>query len=179
MNYWLALLENLVQAIIFILPAYFANGSPVIGVKLLGRATPLDGGAKAWDGRRVLGEGKTIEGLIIGLSCGTAAGMVLLISSSGVYRSGLEPFILSLGAMFGDVLGSFIKRRLGLKRGQPAPGLDQLGFLVCALLFSILAYGVPPWLDPITLILLMLVTALLHLGTNFLAYLFQLKKEPY
>ncbi len=173
------MLEDLLQAIIFVLPAYVANGSPVIGVRLMGRATPLDRGAKAWDGRRVLGDGKTIEGFIVGISCGTAVGMILLLLLPGFYRNVLEPLLLSLGAMIGDILGSFLKRRLGLRRGQPAPGLDQLGFLVFALLFSTLAYGAPAWLDVITLILLTFVTASLHLGTNYVAYLLGLKEEPY
>ena len=74
------MLENLLQALIFVLPAYVANGAPVIGVKLIGRATPIDRGAKAWDGRRVLGDGKTIEGLIVGISSGAAAWAALQVA---------------------------------------------------------------------------------------------------
>jgi len=84
-----------------------------------------------------------------------------------------------MGAMVGDIFGSFIKRRLGLERGRPAPGLDQLGFLAFALLFSTFAFGPPRGLDALTLILLAMVTAILHLGTNYLAYLLRLKAEPW
>ncbi|MCD6312543.1 MAG: CDP-2,3-bis-(O-geranylgeranyl)-sn-glycerol synthase [Thaumarchaeota archaeon] len=173
------MLENLLQALIFVLPAYVANGAPVIGVKLIGRATPIDRGAKAWDGRRFLGDGKTIEGLIVGIFSGAAAGLLILLCFPQFYRGVLEPLTLSVGAILGDIFGSFVKRRLGLRRGQPAPGLDQLGFLCFALAFSILAYGVPAWLDAVTLISLLLITALLHVGTNYLAYLLGLKREPY
>jgi len=174
------LLENLVKSILYVLPAYVANGSPVVGVRIIGRRTPLDRGAKAWDGRRVLGDGKTVEGLIIGISVGTLAGLILyLCGNVGNYRAVLEPSLLASGAMLGDIVGSFIKRRIGLRRGQPAPGLDQLGFLAAALALSSLVYGFPSWIDALTLILLLVVTALLHLGTNYLAYLLGLKAEPY
>jgi len=174
------LLESLVKSILYVLPAYVANGSPVVGVRIIGRRTPLDRGAKAWDGRRVLGDGKTVEGLIIGISTGTLAGLILyLCGNVGNYRAALEPLLLASGAMLGDLIGSFIKRRIGLRRGQPAPGLDQLGFLVVALALSSLVYGFPSWMDTLTLMLLLAVTALLHLGTNYLAYLLGLKTEPY
>ena len=173
------MLEKLAQSLIFILPAYCANGTPVVGVKLIGHSTPLDRGARAWDGRRILGDGKTLEGLLIGVATGTLAGLIIHVLIPGLYRSPLEPFILSVGAMSGDMLGSFIKRRLGLKRGRPAPGLDQLGFFIFALLFSALAFGPPRWLDALTLILLATVTAILHLGTNYLAYVLGLKAEPW
>lgn len=173
-------LQSLAAAVLYILPAYVANGSPVVGVKLIGRKTPIDRGARAWDGRRVLGDGKTFEGLIIGLTMGTLTGIVIsLIISPSLYRSFIEPFLLSLGAMLGDILGSFIKRRLGLQRGQPAPPMDQLGFAVFALLLAFSLYGVPAWADLLTIIALLTVTAFLHVGTNFLAYLVGLKPEPY
>ena len=174
------MLESLVKSILYVLPAYVANGSPVVGVRIIGRRTPLDRGAKAWDGRRVLGDGKTVEGLIIGITIGTLAGLILyLCGNVGSYRAVLEPSLLASGAMLGDLVGSFIKRRIGLRRGQPAPGLDQLGFLVAALALSSIAYGFPSWMDALTLMLLLAVTALLHLGTNYLAYLLGLKAEPY
>ena len=173
------MLEKLAQILLFILPAYCANGAPVVGVRLIGRSTPLDRGAKAWDGRRILGDGKTLEGLLIGVATGTIAGLIIHSFIPGIYRSPLEPFMLSVGAMAGDIFGSFIKRRLGLERGRPAPGLDQLGFLAFALLFSIFTFGPPRWLDALTLILLVAVTAILHIGTNYLAYLLKLKAEPY
>mgnify|MGYP000052909233 CR=1 FL=1 len=174
------MLANVVKSILYVLPAYVANGSPVVGVRLLGRRTPIDLGARAWDGRRVLGDGKTIEGLIIGVSLGTLTGLILyLCGNPGGHRAALEPLLLALGAMLGDILGSFVKRRIGLRRGQPAPCLDQLGFLVAALALSSLVYGLPSWMDSSTLLLLLVVTGLLHLGTNYLAYLLGLKREPY
>lgn len=171
--------EKLAQSLMYVLPAYFANGAPVIGARLISRSTPLDRGARAWDGRRVLGDGKTFEGLLIGIAAGALAGLIIHSLVPELYRSWLEPLTLSAGAMAGDIFGSFVKRRLGLERGRPAPGLDQLGFLAFALLFSSLTLGPPKWLDAPTLILLAMITAILHLGTNYLAYALGLKAEPY
>ena len=172
--------ESLFKAILYVLPAYIANGSPVVGAKIIGKTTPLDRGARAWDGRRILGDGKTLEGLLTGIISGTLIGLIIyVIGNPASYRSILEPFLLSLGAMIGDIFGSFLKRRMGLERGRPAPGLDQLGFLIFALLSSFSIYGAPGWLSLQIFILLLAITACLHLGTNYLAYLLGLKKEPY
>ncbi|MCD6341519.1 MAG: CDP-2,3-bis-(O-geranylgeranyl)-sn-glycerol synthase [Thaumarchaeota archaeon] len=174
------MLENLITAVLYILPAYVANASPVIGVKFVGKATPIDGGAKAWDGRRVLGDGKTIEGFLIGIISGTLVGLLLItLNNLGSHRSLLEPLILSIGAMLGDISGSFIKRRMGLKRGQPAPPLDQLGFVVCAMALCFVIYGAPQWLNPSVLTLLLVITFCLHLCTNYISFLLGLKSEPY
>jgi len=176
----LEMLSSLLRALIYVLPAYITNAMPVIFVKLLGRTTPIDGGAYAWDGRRVLGDGKTWEGFISGTSIGIGAGVLIyLLGNLGEFRSPFEPLSLSLGAMLGDLLGSFIKRRLGLRRGDPAPGLDQLGFLLCALGLAFMAHGVPNWLNPLLFITLITITGALHLATNALAYLIGLKDRPY
>jgi len=60
---------------IFVLPAYIANATPVISVKIIGRSTPLDRGMYAWDNKRILGDGKTVEGLISGILVGALSGI--------------------------------------------------------------------------------------------------------
>jgi len=86
---------------------------------------------------------------------------------------------LSLGAMLGDIVGAFLKRRMGLKRGEPMPVLDQLGFLAASLLLASLIYGAPGWMRVEVILALALITALLHVGTNAAAYLLGLKDKPY
>ena len=44
------------DAILFIIPAYVANSIPVV----MGGGPPLDGGRMWKDGKRILGDGKTI-----------------------------------------------------------------------------------------------------------------------
>jgi len=164
--------------LIFVLPSYIANATPVVSVKLIGRSTPLDMGLYAWDNRRILGDGKTIEGLISGIAVGTLIGLSIC-SLMDVFRSIVEPFVLSIGAMAGDILGSFIKRRIGIERGKPLPIIDQLGFLLSSLFFSYVIYGLPRWARLDILAILLVITFFLHIATNYIAYLLHLKGRPY
>ena len=174
------MLGKILSALLYILPAYVANATPVPLAKILKKTTPIDGRRSAWDGRRILGDGKSWEGLFSGIAGGTLIGMILyLVGNLGGFRSISEPAVLSVGAMIGDIFGSFIKRRIGLKRGDPAPGLDQLGFLIIALITSAAIYGVQGWFDLLTLACILVITAILHLSTNFVAYLLKLKDRPY
>lgn len=174
------MLGKILSALIYVLPAYVANATPVPFAKVLKKTTPIDGGRFAWDGRRVLGDGKSWEGLFSGVAGGTLIGVILYLAGNlGRFRSISEPMVLSVGAMIGDIFGSFIKRRIGLKRGELAPGLDQLGFLIIALIVSAAIYGVPDWFDPMIFACILLITVILHLSTNFIAYLLKLKDRPY
>lgn len=92
-----------------------------------------------------------------------------------IIPSVLKGFLLSLGALTGDLVGSFIKRRLNLDRGSPAPGLDQLDFIVGAVMLSSWLY-LPPME---VLVVLILVTPAIHLLANAGAYFLRLKKEPW
>jgi len=152
-------------------PAMVANATPVF----LKQGTPLDMGAKFIDGKRILGDGKTFEGLAIGLFFGTYTGIVesMILQNTAFLILGLAA---SVGALFGDILGSFIKRRLGLKRGEPAPLLDQLDFIYGASLALYVAKA------PLTLeifIVAQIVALFLHIVTNRLAFLLKLKPVPW
>lgn len=174
------MLGKILSALLYVLPAYVANATPVPFAKILKKTTPIDGGRSAWDGRRVLGDGKSWEGLFSGIAGGTLIGVILYLAGNlGRFRSISEPMILSVGAMIGDIFGSFIKRRIGLERGELAPGLDQLGFLIIALIVSAAIYGVPDWFDPMIFACILIITVILHLSTNFIAYLLKLKDRPY
>ncbi|HDI12493.1 MAG: CDP-2,3-bis-(O-geranylgeranyl)-sn-glycerol synthase [Hadesarchaea archaeon] len=164
------LLQLFGTAIWFILPAYVANATPVI----LGGGSPLDGGKKLKDGRPIFGPGKTIRGFMAGVIAGSAmGGLEGVVEQSHIYF--LLGFLLSLGALVGDLLGSFIKRRLNIPRGRPAPILDQIGFVVFALVFAS-----PVMLPSGEIILTILaITPLIHLGTNLIAYKLGLKDRPY
>ncbi|PSQ18620.1 hypothetical protein BRD00_04870 [Halobacteriales archaeon QS_8_69_26] len=169
------------------LPAYVPNNVAV----LAGGGRPIDGG-RTWRGDRLLGDGKTWRGT----ATGTLAGAALAVALNAVRPSlsplfGAElvgfsaPVVLAMpfGAMVGDTTASFLKRRTGRERGAPFPGVDQLDFVVFALLLSALA--APSWfgstfLDPVwVLVAVLLVTPALHVLTNAIAYVLGLKDEPY
>lgn len=165
------LAEIIASAIWFILPAYFANAAPV----LLGGGAPLDMGRKFLDGRRVLGEGKTVRGFACGLVVGTIVGLLQGIARPPLREYLLLGFLLALGALLGDLASSFIKRRLGIERGGAAPGLDQLSFVVVALILAS-PVKVPPWQ---VIAVILIITPPIHLATNFIGYKLGLKGRPY
>jgi CDP-diglyceride synthetase len=86
-----------------------ANGAPVVARMVLHDrfVRPVDGGLNFVDGRRLLGPRKTVLGL---LSAALATMLVALILNVS-WQSGL---VVAAGAMAGDMLSSFIKRRVGV-----------------------------------------------------------------
>ncbi len=161
------------KGIWFILPAYLAN----LSACLLGGGRPLDFGKKLSDGRRLLGDGVTVRGFAAGVGVGTVVGALQgLVAGSFVYHVE-EGFVLGLGAMLGDAAGSFVKRRMGIERGAPAPVLDQLDFFAGAVVMHYAVFG---WLPPARIVLALAgVTLILHWLTNAVGYLLRLKEVPW
>jgi CDP-2,3-bis-(O-geranylgeranyl)-sn-glycerol synthase len=176
----------------YILPAYVANGLAVFS-KLFRTRHPIDRGHVLKDGNPLFGAGKTWEGFGIGFAAGACVGILqyaaapvflVLIEQYLVVPDQLRPVVLmtipqvllvALGALVGDILGAFIKRRLNIPRGRPAPVLDQLAFLCVAILLGMIV-------NPLPLILvgfLLLATPAIHLLANAIAYLLRLKDVPW
>lgn len=168
---YVELIQLLAAAIWFILPAYVANATPVI----LGGGRPIDGGHIFIDGRPIFGPGKTIRGFVSGLVAGFIFGALQGFATSQLHFYSALGFLLALGALTGDLLGSFIKRRVNLDRGAAAPVLDQLGFVVLALLFATPVF-VPSWGVILTILI---ITPPIHLATNFIGHKLKLKDRPY
>ncbi len=98
-----------------------ANGTPVIVSYLFPRRMdyPLDACLTAFDGRPLLGPSKTVRGVLSAVAVtGLAAPVLGLTWQSGALFGGL--------AMCGDLVSSFIKRRLGMPSSSMALGLDQI-----------------------------------------------------
>ena len=74
------------------------------------------------------------------------------------------------------MLASFVKRRLGLARGEPLPVIDQLDFFIAASL-TLKLLGVPVTLLDVAV--LAVVTYALHRATNYAAYKLGLKSVPW
>jgi len=180
------MLELLLKSIWLMLPAYIPN--PVAA--LTGGGTPIDFGKHFVDGRRILGDGKTFRGLFFGTLAGFLVGMLehfiatpLRMPSFG--DGGAETFIillsLSFGAMLGDTVKSFFKRRLGLERGAMFPLVDQLDFVAGALILCYLTS--PSWFSVNftrdVILTVIIITPLLHLTVNFVGYKMGKKSVPW
>jgi len=176
----------LLESILFILPTYIANGfaslSAVMPI-LKNFKFPVDFGVE-WDGKRILGKGKTFRGLIVGTTFGIGAGLIQYLISKNLdfqflnYFENKElsffiiySFLLGFGGLFGDMVKSFAKRRIGIESGKSWPIFDQLDFIFGALLFCLIIQF-PGWKIAITLII---ITPLLHLLSNVIAYKLKLK----
>lgn len=174
---------NFVEAIWFVIPIYAANAFATLsrGKK------PIDGGKKFIDGQPLFGPGKTWEGLILGCTIGILIATLEMIaypylpwnlSNTHLQIVPMTPvlgFFLGLGAIVGDLAGSFVKRRMKIPRGKPAPLLDQEDFLIGAFAFTFL-------ITPLKIewfVILLILTPVLHLIANAIAYLLRIKNVPY
>lgn len=139
----------IIQALWLILPAYIANASAL----LLGGGKPIDFGKNWKDNKRILGDGKTWSGLIFGTIIGMIGGFALSIVARVINQNYnflkiddftgfplMIPIIFSLcfGALIGDIIESFFKRRAGIKSGKDWMPFDQIDFILGVLFFCFL-----------------------------------------
>ena len=176
-------------------PAYIANSVAV----LTGGKYPIDQGKTLSDGNRILGDGKTWSGLLGGTLGGVAFGLLL---DAGDSRMALEHltgekyeqslwgdnsilvfFLLSFGALFGDMSASFYKRRQNLQRGDKFALLDMYDFIFMSLLLCIIfqqnwliSWILDGWVPLFTILVL---TPFLHRGVNIIGYKVGVKNEPW
>ncbi|HLC48084.1 MAG TPA: CDP-2,3-bis-(O-geranylgeranyl)-sn-glycerol synthase [Candidatus Norongarragalinales archaeon] len=171
---------ELIEIILFIFPAYIANSAPVI----FSGGGPLDLSLNLPDKRRLLGDSKTVRGTIGGLAAGFAIGALLsyfipdYLASVTTLPQKLEISALMVsGAIFGDLLGSFFKRRLNIRPGEPLFVTDQLLFILTAILFTYLAKGFYLSLGDLGTIII--ITLVMHILANVIAHKLSLKKVPW
>ena len=159
----MTILQLVLESIYLYLPAYFANASPVV----LGGGEPLDRGLKWRDGRPILGSHKTIRGTFAGIAIGTLLGILQLNALGG--------FLQATGAITGDLVFSFIKRRMNMEPGESLPLADQLDFIAFAVIYS---YPIQHT-SLVKIAAIMLVTMPIHYAVNIIAWLLKLKENPW
>ena len=181
----LEIFNTIVSTLWLLLPTYTPNNFAV----LVGGGKPLDFGKTFVDGKRILGDGKTIRGfvggivgglLIANLQYGVEKSLNFQIFSLLTYNEFLFlVFLLSFGAITGDALGSFLKRRFGYKRGDVFPIVDQLMFLAIAFIFASFSLSFFKLFDLTKIVIAFIITPPLHLITNYIAYKAGLKNVPW
>ena len=172
----------ILEVLWFILPAYAANSVAVdvTAVPFLKKfSAPMDFGLNLW-GQRIFGDGKTWRGFF----CGILAGVIIGAAQSFIQAANQMDlpamsitlaFLLAFGAMTGDLVESFIKRRMGFNRGQLLPLMDQLDFVFGAFYFAWLVMPADLYFFSIALI----VTIPIHYVANQIAWILKLKKFPW
>jgi CDP-2,3-bis-(O-geranylgeranyl)-sn-glycerol synthase len=161
----------------FLLPAGAANMAPVIAAWLLPSwDLPVDLGRHLGD-RRLFGSHKTWRGMVAGVVAGALVSALQgrLLSAFPVLRDllpdqslGELPSLfgawIGLGALTGDLVKSFFKRRVGIPPGRSWFPFDQIDWLLGALAFA--APFLP--LSAADILAILLVGLVLHLAGHAL-----------
>ena len=179
----------------YLLPAALGNHNASCGNRLMvpGRvkrvlakiAGPIDAGAK-WQGKDVLGRNKTWRGLAVGIVTGILVAGVeaLLFFNTDFFKRntivdyGSVNFILlgalmGGGALIGDLVESFIKRRLNKPSGKPWFPCDQIDWIIGAIALSSIVY-IPSLKEAITTVV---VYTCVHLCSDRVVFWMGIKKR--
>ena len=111
----------MLQIALLLLLVGASNAAPLVAKKLLGIrfAAPIDGGIVLADGAPLFGTSKTVRGVVVGI-------LAPALLAPLVGHAFVDGAVIGAGAMAGDLLSSFCKRRMKLAPSSRASGLDQL-----------------------------------------------------
>lgn len=185
------MLNWIFACIYFFGPAYFTNAIPPLAKKFklmefLNK--PVDGG-KTLNGKPIFGSHKTWRGIVCGIILGSLVGYILFtihqINNLSLYQNVgfdylkfngfLFGFIMSLGAVIGDLSFAFIKRRIGLMPGERFMPFDQTNYVIgnFFLFQPFLKLNVWVWIT------VFIATFLLHIIFNRLGFVLNLHKAKW
>lgn len=147
-----------------------SNGMPVLATRIFGSygAVPLDLGRRWPDGRPVFGTSKSWRGVVFAVAGACLSGQ--LFGYGWVFGA-----LFGLLAMAGDLVSSFIKRRMGLRPSAKCTGLDQLPEALLPSLYAAWVLGLAWWLT----LLLPLAFMLLEILISRPLYKLRIRKRPY
>ena len=162
--------EHLLLIISILVLLGVANGVPIFAARLFGKRfnTPLDGGLKMPDERPLFGPSKTLRGLMLSVACTTLA--ATLLDFEWITGAGL-----AAASMLGDLLSSFVKRRIGLRAHSQAFGLDQVPESLLPLLLLQEHLG----LGNGDIVLIVTLFIALELALSRLLYTLHIRDRPY
>lgn len=152
-----------------ILPAAVANLVPPFAAIIIPKYNhPIDFG-QTLRGRRILGDHKTIRGLVVG----TAAGFLVFVLQKSISPIAYQPlsyifgFLLAFTALFGDMIKSFIKRQLNIISGTSWFPWDQIDWLIGPIVLLHLTIS----LTIFDVILILTIGLISHLLTKYVGFL--------
>jgi len=132
------LIKNLIQVFWLFLPAGFANMAPIIFKKINFLNKPIN--------KQLFGANKTYRGFFFGILSAIIIVYIQISVSNYIPREYILisytttnaifiGFLLGFGALFGDLIKSFFKRRKGIKSGEPWVIADQIDWIIGAVIF--------------------------------------------
>lgn len=165
-------MARLAELLYFMLPAYLANMAPPFVRFWRGWNVPIN--------RRWLGDHKTVVGFGAGVVTAVATTLIQShIQGPGLLWSAEHWLTLGLGfgigAMSGDCLKSFFKRLRGIAPGRAWIPMDQLDFVVGAMILA-LPWVTWRWSD---VALILIISFLGDLVVNQLAYRLRIRSTPW
>lgn len=182
------MIQDLITIVWLLLGAGMANMTPVFAANipaLKSWDTPIDFGKKL-GGKPIFGKNKTWRGLMCGIIVAilTVYLQQLLLKTldknitiNSTAFTDFSPVVLGTllgaGALLGDAVESFFKRRAGVAPGKSWFPFDQIDYILGAALFT---YPIAP-LPLYQYLLLLVVGFILHLLVNYLGYLLKLKDD--
>lgn len=176
--------ELILKTIWIFLPAGFANMAPVIFNRLPFLNYPLDFNF-SFHGKPILGINKTWRGLVVGI----IFAIIITYFQKAFYLETkflsaidysqinvlLFGFLSGFGALFGDALKSFFKRRLNIAPGANWPPFDQLDWIIGTNFFLSLYI----FLDPKYVFTSLIILAPLHPVMNWVGFKLRLKNNKF
>ncbi len=174
----------LLQVIWLFLPAGCANMAAAASKCVPFLSYPIDAN-KTWRGNIIFGSHKTWRGLFFGF----LAAIAMAYIQQTIYHTGANYYLfdyshlnfwilgvlMASGALLGDLLRSFIKRRLHINPGTLWFPFDQVDWILGAIIFT-------AWYVPISLgqmIIAVLLSVLIHPLVNYVCYLIHMQKNKF
>ena len=147
-----------------------ANGAPILVRVVLndGFILAIDFGNKLPDDHLIFGSSKTWRGIFAALFATSVAAWLLGYSL-------ITGLLVAVYAMLGDLLSSFIKRRLAMAPSSAAPFLDQVpeSFFPAFMMMQVFN------LEISSVILLVLIFIIVELAISHVLYFWGIRKRPY
>lgn len=173
----------------FFLPAGLANVSPIFAGKLPileNYSYPLDGFLKL-GGKRILGDHKTIRGILSGIFISIIVVYVqIYLYATNMFINKISlinylqvnpillGFLFGFGALAGDAVKSFFKRRFLIDSGKSWFFFDQSDYIIGGIIFSLFYVRI----EVIYYISIFIIWFFMHLVFSFIGFLLKLKQEP-
>lgn len=181
---------DILFALWFFIPAGVANMAPVLASKvpiLNSYNAPMDFGL-TFQGKRVFGAHKTWRGMVTGIIAGTLTVLVQqwLIRTYGWFEVSAREIdylnmsalllgpALAIGALLGDAVKSFFKRRNNVQPGQVWLPYDLIDHIVGAAIFALPFVVFAWWIYPVVVVFWLFA----NLMISYAGYLLRIKERP-